>query len=58
MRLLHGLMSRLNIATTMINQILECSEDRTQWLTENGDTLKSDEPSSQIVWMNHQAMPM
>ena len=46
MRVLHGLMSRANITTTMIYQILESHEDRTKRLTENGDTWQSDEQSS------------
>jgi len=45
MKVLHGLMSRLNITMTMIYQILESSEDHTKRLTENGDTLQFDEPS-------------
>jgi hypothetical protein len=42
---LYGLMSQLNIMTTMIYRILESRKDHTQWLTENGDTLQSDKPS-------------
>jgi len=44
MRVLHGLMSRPNITTAMVYRILEAREDYTQQLTENGDTLPSDEP--------------
>jgi hypothetical protein len=44
MRVLHGLMSRPNITTSMIYRILEAREDHTKRLTENGDTLQSDEP--------------
>jgi len=44
MRVLHGLMSRPNITTWMIYWILEAREDHTKRLTENGDTLQSDEP--------------
>jgi len=46
MRFLHGMMSRPNIMTTMIYRILESREDHSMRLTENGDTLQSDEPSS------------
>jgi len=45
MSVLHGLMSRPNITTSMIFRILEAHEDHTKQLTENGDTLQSDEPS-------------
>jgi len=45
-RVLHGFMSRLNITRTMIYWILESREDHTKQLTENGDRLQSDEPSS------------
>jgi len=34
MKVLHGLMSRPNITTLMIDRILECREDRTMQLTE------------------------
>jgi len=44
MRVLHGLMSRPNITTSMIYTILEAGADHTKRLTENGDTLQSDEP--------------
>jgi len=44
MRVLHGLMRRPNITTSMIYRILEAHEDDTKRLTENGDTLQSDEP--------------
>jgi len=44
MRVLHGLMSRPNIRTSMIYRILETNEDHTKWVTENGDKLQSDEP--------------
>ena len=41
---LHGLMSRPNIMTSMMYWILDPCEDHTKRLTENGDTLQSDEP--------------
>jgi len=44
MRILHGLLSRLNITTSMIYRILEAHEDHTKRLTENRDTLEFDEP--------------
>jgi len=44
MKVLHGLMSRPNIMTSMIYWILAALEDHTKGLTENGDTLPSDEP--------------
>jgi len=43
MSFLQGLMSRANIMTSMIYQILAAREDHTKWLTENGDTLQSAE---------------
>jgi hypothetical protein len=43
MRVLHGLMSQPNITMSMIYRILSAHEDHTQRLTENGDTLQSDE---------------
>jgi len=46
MRVPHGLMSRPNITMSMIYRILESCVDHTKRLTENGDTLQSDEPSS------------
>jgi len=46
MRVLHGLMSRQNITTSLIYRILESREDHTKWLTENEDTFQSDELSS------------
>jgi len=46
MRVLHGLMSRLNITMSMIYWILESREDHTKQLTENEDTFQSDELSS------------
>jgi hypothetical protein len=33
-RVLHGLMSRLNIIKIMTNRMLECALDHMQWLTE------------------------
>jgi hypothetical protein len=42
MRVLHGLMNRPNITTTMIYRILECRQDRTKLLTEQGDFVPSD----------------
>jgi len=46
MRVLHGLMSRPNITTSMIHQILESRKDHTKRLTENEDTFQSDGLSS------------
>jgi hypothetical protein len=43
-RVLHDLMRRPNITTSMIYQILEAREDHSKRLTANGDTLQSDEP--------------
>ena len=42
MRVLHGLMNRANIMTTMIYQIVECRQDHTKRLTEHGDFVPSD----------------
>jgi hypothetical protein len=39
---LHGLMSRPNITTSMIYHILVCQEDHTKQLTEYGDVVPSD----------------
>jgi len=58
MRVLNGLMSWQNIMTTMLYRILESREDHKKPLTENGDTMQSDEPSSQIVRMIHQGTPL
>jgi hypothetical protein len=44
MSVLHRLMSRPNITRSMIYRILEAREDHTKRLTENGDTLQSDQP--------------
>jgi len=44
MRVLHSLMSRPNITTSMIYRILVAREGHTKRLTENGDRLQSDEP--------------
>ena len=44
MRVLHGLQSGLNITTLMIFWILEDCAEHKKLLTENGDTLQSDEP--------------
>jgi hypothetical protein len=41
MRVLHGLMNRANITTTMIYWILECRQDHTKRLTEQVDFLPS-----------------
>jgi hypothetical protein len=46
MKVLHGLMSRPNITTSMIYRILESPEDHTKCLTENDDIFQSDELSS------------
>jgi hypothetical protein len=46
MKVLHGLMSRPNITTSMVDQILESREDHTKRLTENDDIFQSDELSS------------
>jgi hypothetical protein len=43
MRVLHDLMSRPNITTSMIYRILECREDHTKQLTEYGDVVPSDD---------------
>jgi hypothetical protein len=43
MRVLHGLMSRQNITTSMIYRILECQEDHMKQLTEYGDIVPSDD---------------
>jgi len=37
LKVLHGLMSRPNITTSMIYRILDCREDHTKQLTEQGD---------------------
>jgi len=42
MRVLHGLMSRLNITTSMIYHLLQSREDHTKLLTEHGDIMPSD----------------
>jgi len=42
MRVLHGLMNRPNITTTMIYWILECRQDHTKRLMEHGDFVPSD----------------
>ena len=42
MRVLHGLMSRLNIMTSMMYRILECPQDHTQQLVEHGHIVPSD----------------
>jgi len=42
MRVLHGLMNRPNIMTTMIYRILECRQDHTKQPTEQGDFIPSD----------------
>ena len=44
-KVLHGLMSPLDITTTMMYRSLVCHGDYTQQLTENGDMLQSNEPS-------------
>ena len=44
MTVLHSLISRPNIMASMLYCILEAREDHTKRLTENGDTLQSDEP--------------
>jgi hypothetical protein len=43
MRVLRGLMTGLNITTSMIFRILQAREHHTKRLTENGDRLQSDE---------------
>jgi len=43
MRVLHGLMSRPNITTSMIHRILECREDHTKQLKEYRDVVPSDD---------------
>ena len=42
MRVLYGLMNRPNITMTMIYRILECRQDHTKRLTEQGDFVPSD----------------
>jgi hypothetical protein len=42
MKVLHGLMSRPNIMTSMIYRILECRKDHTKQLTEHRDVVLSD----------------
>jgi hypothetical protein len=42
MRVLHGLMTRPNITTTMIYRIQECRQDHTNQLTELGEIVPSD----------------
>jgi len=44
MRVLHGIMSQLNITTSMIYRILEACVDHTKQVAENRDTLQSDDP--------------
>jgi hypothetical protein len=46
MRVLHSVMSRLNNTMRKKYRILESAEDCIKRLTENGDKLQSDEPSS------------
>jgi hypothetical protein len=58
MTILHGLMSQPNITMTMICWIQESREDHTKCLTENGDKLLSDEPSSWTVRTIHQGTPL
>jgi len=41
-KVLHGLMSRPNITTSMIYDILECWKDHTKQFTEHGDFVSSD----------------
>jgi hypothetical protein len=43
MIVLDGLISWRNITRSMVYNILEAGEDNAKWLTENGDTLQSDE---------------
>jgi hypothetical protein len=42
MKVQHGLMSRLNITTSIIYRILECHEDHAKLLTEERDVVLSD----------------
>jgi hypothetical protein len=42
----HGLMSQLNITTSMIYRIVESRQYHTKWLRQNDDTFQSDELSS------------
>jgi hypothetical protein len=44
MTVLHGLISRTNLTTSMIYQILEACDDHTKRLIEACDTLQSDKP--------------
>jgi hypothetical protein len=58
MRVLHGLITGPNITRTMIYRIVVSHENNTKWLTETGDPLQSDEPSSWIVRTIHQGTPL
>jgi hypothetical protein len=42
MKVLHGLISRPNITTLLISRILECCEEKSNQLTEQGDVVPSD----------------
>jgi len=42
MKVVHGMMSRPNIMTSMIHWILERREDHRKQLTEQGDVMPSD----------------
>jgi hypothetical protein len=57
MRVLHGLINRPNITTTMIYRILECRQDHTKRLTEHGDFMSSDgEDEQQLSAQCNQGM--
>jgi len=49
MKVLHGLMSQPNITTSMIYQNLECREDQTKHLTEQGDVGPTDGEDEQSL---------
>jgi hypothetical protein len=46
MQILHGLMSQRNITTSICYWKIQSCDDHTKWLTENEDTVQSDELSS------------
>jgi len=59
MRVLHGLMSRLNITMSMIYCILECRKDYTPQVIEHGGVLPSDgEDEWYISGQCNQGMPL
>jgi len=59
MKVLDGLMSRLNITTSMIYRILECPKDHTKQLTEQGHFVPSDsEDERSLSGQYNQGMPL